>query len=229
MSPSSCPARDRSFPHTVAWSAGGLLLALAGCASPVVDAQWRNVDLAPAYLRGATVVVSCETGETVFKRICEDRVMTELGARGAVPVLASDPGAGTPVPPVGAAVPTAGVSDMQYLPGARAAGAKAVFSVTVGASSTRVSQGVSVGIGGFGFGRGSAVGLGVSAPIGGGQVSNGYSAEARVTDVASSRLMWTARTSTPPSSDVDAQLGDLAKTAVDAAVGAGLFGTPMAR
>ena len=189
-------------------------LLLAGCASPTVDAQWRNVELPASYLRGATVLVSCETNELVLKQICEERVMAELSARGATPVL--------PVPgTVAAAQP--GVADVQYLPAARDRGAKAVLSVSVGLSSQSVSQGISIGIGGFGFGRNSAGGIGVSAPIVGGQVSSGYSANGRVTDVASGRLMWTARASTPPSSDVNAQLADLSRTVLDAATKAGLF------
>ncbi len=95
--------------------------------------------------------------------------------------------------------------------------------MSVGVSSQTVSPGFSLGIGGFGFGRHSAGGVGVSAPIGGGQVSSGYSASSRVTDVASGRLMWSARATTPPSSDINAQLADLSKTVVDAAQKAGLF------
>jgi hypothetical protein len=187
---------------------------LAGCASPSVDAQWRNAELPAAYLRGATVLVSCETPEVVVRRICEERLMADLSARGATPVL---PAPGT----VEAARP--GVVDMQYLPAARDRGAKAVFSVTVGVASQSVSPGVSIGIGGFGFGSHSGGGIGVSAPIGGGKVSAGYAANGRVTDVASGRLMWTARASTPPSSDVNAQLADLSRTVIDAAGNAGLF------
>jgi hypothetical protein len=212
-----------AFPATrwlTTLASGGLVLGLAACAStPLVEAQWRSVETPPGYLHGMSVLVVCQTGETVYKRLCEDRVATELGARGAVPVIA----ASMPVPLVGGPVPAPGAADAQVAESVRASGAKAVFSVTVSPSSTRVSQGVSVGIGGFGFGRGSAMGLGVSAPIGGGQVSTGYSAEARLTDVASGRLMWTARSSTPPSSDANAQLADLTKTSVDAAFGARLF------
>jgi hypothetical protein len=186
----------------------------SGCASPTVDAQWRNIELPPSYLRGATVLVSCETPEMVLKRICEDQVMADLSARGASPVLPA-PGAVAVTPP--------GVADMQYLPAARETGAKAVLSVTLGPSSQSVSQGVQIGIGGFGFGGHSAGGIGVSAPIGGGQVSQGYSANGRVTDVASGRLMWTARASTPPSSNVNEQLADLSKSVLDAAGKAGLF------
>jgi len=191
-----------------------LPLAFAGCASTAVDAQWRNVELPATYLRGARVMVSCETGEAVLQRICEDRVSAELAAHGALPVFAA-PGTVAAIQP--------GVADAHYLPAARDSGAKAVLSMTIGASSAAVSQGVTLSIGGFGFGRSSAGGVGVSAPIGGGQVSNGYSANGRVTDVASGRLMWTARASAPPSGDVNAQLADLSKTVLDAAGKAGLF------
>ena len=198
----------------VACLTAGLGALLAGCATPTVDAQWRSTELPAAYLRGATVLVSCETPELVIRRICEERVMAELNARGATPVL---PAPGT----VEAARP--GVADMQYLPSARDSGAKAVFSVSVGLASQSVSPGVSLSIGGFGFGSRSAGGVGVTAPIGGGQVSSGYSANGRVTDVASGRLMWTARASAPPSSDVNAQLAELSKAVLDAAGKAGLF------
>ncbi|MEP7099442.1 MAG: hypothetical protein ABI781_02965 [Burkholderiales bacterium] len=189
--------------------------ALAGCATTQVDAQWRNVDLTPGYLRGASVLVSCETGEEVLKRICEDQLGADLRARG-VRVLVAAPGA----LPLGA---PAGPTDVQYLPLARDNGAKAVFSVSVGLASQSVSQGVSLGIGIGGFGRGVGGGLGVSAPIGGGQVSQGYAANGRVTDVASGRLMWTARASSPASSDVNQQFAELSKSVLDAASGAGLF------
>ena len=194
--------------------AAALPLMLAGCASTVVDTQWRNVELPANYLRGATVMVSCETRDELLRRICDEQVAAELSAHGAVPVFAA-PGTVAAIEP--------GIADAQYLPAARGSGAKAVFSVTVGASSTSVSPGVMVSVGGFGFGRNSGAGVGVAAPVGGGQVSNGYSANGRVTDVASGRLMWSARASTPPSSDVNAQVADLSKSVLDAAGKAGLF------
>ncbi len=95
--------------------------------------------------------------------------------------------------------------------------------MTVAVAANDVSPGFSIGIGGFGFGRGSAVGASVAAPIGGGRVTTGYSANARVTDVASGKLVWTARATTPPSSDVGAQVTELSKTVVGAADKAGLF------
>lgn len=191
-----------------------VLTALAGCASPTVEAQWRSVELPAGYLRGARVLVSCETNDQTLQRICEERVAVELGLHGAAPVFAA-PGTVAITPP--------GVADAQYLPAARSSGAKAVLSITLGPTSQSVSQGVSVGIGGFGFGRHSGGGIGVSAPIGGGQVSTGYSASGRVTDAVSGRLMWTARASAPPSSDLGTQMAELSKSVLDAAAGAGLF------
>jgi hypothetical protein len=188
--------------------------ASAGCASPQIDAQWRSTELPSSYLRGATVLVSCETRDLILKRICEDQVVADLATRGARAVL---PAPGT----VAATEP--GSLDTRYLPAARDSGAKAVLSVSLGASSQNVSQGIAIGLGGFGFGRYSGAGIGVSAPIGGGRVNTGYSADGRVTDVRSGRLMWTARASTPPSSDVNAQLADLSRTVLDAAGTAGLF------
>ena len=196
----------------------GACAALAGCATTQVDAQWRSTELPASYLRGATVVVVCETGEDVVKRICEDRFVADLSARGVMTVIAA-PEMTTQTAPD----KKAGMPDMQYMTAARNSGAKAVFSVSVGLAAQSVSQGISIGIGGFGFGRGGGGGVGVSAPIGGGQVSQGYAANSRVTDVASGRLMWTARASSPPSSDVNQQFTELSKSVLDAAGSAGLF------
>ena len=189
--------------------------ALAGCATTQVDAQWRSIELPASYLRNSTMLVSCETGEDVVKRICEDQLGADLRARG-VRVIVAAPG-------VLPAVAPAGPTDVQYLPLARENGAKAVLSVSVGLASQTVSQGVSLGLGLGGFGRSLGGGVGVSAPIGGGQVSQGYAASGRVTDVASGRLMWTARASSPASSDVNQQFVELSKSMLDAAAAAGLF------
>lgn len=192
-----------------------LVASLSGCAGPQLDAQWRNVELPVNYLRGATVLVSCEASDTVVKQVCEDRVVADLQARGVLPIL--------PAPGIVAARRPDGATDVKYLSAARDRGAKAIFGVTMGPGTRSVSPGVSLGLGLGGFGRNIGGGVGVSAPIGGGQVTQGYAAHGRVTDVASGRLMWTARANAPPSSDVNAQLAELSKSVVDAAAGAGLF------
>jgi len=189
-------------------------LVLAGCASTQLDAQWVDPQHAATSLRGARVLVACEAAEAVVKRICQDRLAAEVTAHGGTAVIAAqsslDPGR-----PAG---------DEPYVSAARAAGARAVFATTVAPSSASMSPGFSVGLGGFGMGSGRfGGGIGVSAPIGGGQVTSGYSANARITSVESGRLMWTAKASSPPSGDINGQLAELAKTVVGAAGKAGLF------
>jgi len=197
-------------------AAGSLvaLLMAAGCASTQLDAQWVDPQLPASTLRGARVLVVCEAYEAVVKRLCQDQLAAEVVARGATPVIG--PEIANPSP--GRALP-----DDTYLPAARAAGARAVLATTVSLASSDVSPGFSVGLGGFGFGSHSGVGVGVSAPIGGGQVTPGYAANSRLMDVASGRLMWTAKATAPPSGDLNLQLSQLAKTVLGSAEKAGLF------
>ncbi|MEO6032536.1 MAG: hypothetical protein ABIP61_11650 [Burkholderiaceae bacterium] len=214
MSPSTS-SRGRASSGWARLAVLAVLTLLAGCATTTLDAEWRNTQLAPGYLHGARVLVSCETVEPVLQRICEDRLAAGLAAQGALPVLArltAGPASGAVVTP-----------DAQALAAARANGAKAVFVVSLVVSSRTVSPGVAVGLGGFGFGRHSGGSIGVSMPMGGGGITTGYSAHGHVTDARSGRMMWSARASTPPSSDLNAQLAELSKTIVEAAGKAGLF------
>ena len=189
-------------------------LGLAGCASgPQLDAQWSDPQLGAGYLRGARVLVACDAAEIVVRQICQDQLASEVVARGATPVFAA--------PTV--AVVTDRAIDGQLLPAAREAGAKAIMVMTVAVAVNDVSPGFSIGIGGFGFGGHTGGGVGVTAPIGGGKVTSGYSANSRVTDVASGRLFWTAKATSSPSSDVNAQMADLSKAVLGAADKAGLF------
>ena len=189
-------------------------LALVGCASgPQLDAQWSDPRLGANYLRGARVLVACDAAELVVRQICQDQLAGEVVARGATPVFVAP----------SFAVASDRAIDGQLLPAARDAGAKAVMVMTVAVAVNDVSPGFSIGIGGFGFGGRGGGGVGVSAPIGGGRVTSGYSANGRVTDVASGRLFWTAKATAPPSSDVNAQMGELSKAVLGAADKAGLF------
>jgi hypothetical protein len=189
-------------------------LAFAGCASgPQLDAQWSDPQLGASYLRGARVLVACDAAELVVRQICQDQLAGEVVARGGSPVFAASD----------FAVATDRAIDGQLLPAARDAGAKAVLVMTVAVAVNDVSPGFSIGIGGFGFGSHAGGGVGVSAPIGGGRVTSGYSANGRLTDVASGRLFWTAKATSPPSSDINAQMGDLSKAVLGAADKSGLF------
>ena len=189
---------------------------LGACAStPQVDAQSTDPQLGAqsGFLHGATVLVACDAYDLVVRQLCQDQVASEVVARGATPVFAA---ADTPIA-------TDHAVDGQLLGAARSAGAKALMVVTIAPALADVSPGFSIGIGGFGFGRSSAIGVGVTAPIGGGRVTTGYSANGRVTDVATGRLVWAARAATAPSPDVNAQLGELSKSVLGAADKSGLF------
>jgi hypothetical protein len=192
---------------------------LAGCASTRLDAQWSDPQLAPGSLRGARVMVACEAYDLVIKRICQDQMSVEVTARGGTPVAAPNTTNEAPGRPLGAE---------QYLPAARNAGAKAVLTHYVTQADVSVSSpsSISFGIGGFGFGGGGggvSTGVGVSAPVGGGRTTVGYAISSNVTETSSGRLLVTAKASSPPSADVNTQLGELTKVVFGAVDSAKLF------
>ncbi|HJV60231.1 MAG TPA: hypothetical protein VJ743_04750 [Albitalea sp.] len=189
---------------------------LAGCASTQLDGQWLDPQVPAQSLRGARVMVACEAYDVVVKRLCQDQMAAELVARGATAVSAPDTGNPAPGRPLG---------PDQYLEAARSAGAKAVWTSYITPSATGASPAFSVGIGGFGMGGGGHIGggVGVSAPIGGGQMTIGYSADCRLSDAKTGRVMWTAKATSPPSSDLGAQLQELTRTVFGAVDKAQLF------
>lgn len=188
------------------------LLLVAGCASTSVDLQWTDPQLAGTSLRSAKVLVVCEAYDIGIKRICEQQVASEVTARGADPVVSPD------------AASTSGRAEDRYLGAARAIDAKAILTVAVSLADTRSSPAFSIGLGGFGIGGGSVRGgVGVSVPIGGGQLETGHVASGRLTETSSGRLLWTAKATAPPSRDFAAQMAELAKAVVGAADKAGLF------
>jgi hypothetical protein len=212
----ACSSACFHQPRRIAMPAAALLaLSLAGCASTQLDAQWSDPQMGASPLRGAKVLIACEAYEMVIKRICLDQLSAEVVARGGTPVLAPDTTNPAPGRPLG---------DDQYLPAARTAGARAVLASYITPSATAVNPGITLGIGGFGFGGGGvSTGVGVSAPIGGGGVSTGYAANTRITDAASGKLMWTARATSPPSKDIQTQLGELTRAVFEAADKAHVF------
>lgn len=206
------PTRDIVPLQRCCRGAAGLAgMLLAACASTQLDAQWADPARPAESLRGKRVLVACEAHEMVIRRICQDRVAAEVVARGATPVLA--PEGPTPT----------GSNEAGYASAARAAGARAVLTQQISPYGSSVGPGLSVGLGGFGFGSRVGAGVGVSAPLGGGQVTTGYAANSRITDVASGRVLWTAKASSPPSQDVQTQMLELTRTVFDSADKLGLF------
>ena len=211
MDSNACAARRRRWVDASAGAAVAALL--AACASTQLEAQWSDPSLGPKLLHGARVLVACDAYEVVVRQICQDKLAGEVVARGATPVFLAP----------GYPVATDRAIDGQLLPAAREAGAKAMMVMTVAVAVQDVSQPIQIGIGGFGFGSSGSAGVGVSAPVGGGRVTSGYSANGRLTDVPTGRLVWTAKATAPPSSDINAQMSDLSKLVLGAADKAGLF------
>ena len=197
----AAPRRGAGLAAAAAAAAAACAALIAACASPQLDAQWADPERAAGALRGARVLVACEASEAVIRQICQDRLAAEVVARGATLVMAT------------AAASSAGSPDERYLQAARDAGARAVLTSHIAPYGSRLNPGFSVGIGGFGMSRGGfGAGVGVSAPLGGGQIATGYLANTRLTDVRTGRLIWSARASAPPSQDVQTQLAELTRT-----------------
>jgi hypothetical protein len=200
-----------------AFAMGGLML--AGCATTQVGAQWKDPAFQGQSLRGARVLVACDAAEPVIRRICQDELSAQVQALGATPVQAPDAGSNEAQPIEG-----------RMLSAARMAGAKAVFSASVSPDATIVNPGpvFGFGLGGFnfgggGYGSGVGVGVDVAVPSGRAQTSTAYAANGVLTDVASGRMMWSAKATTPAQSNLNAQLAELAKAVAVAAQQAGLF------
>ncbi len=191
----------------------------AGCATRNVDAEWVDPQFTGHPLAGAKVFVACTAHDLAVRRICADQMAAQVTELGAKPVLAPDT-----TDSGGAAPPTSA-----FLAAARDAGTTAILRATISPDIMAVPPGpsFSIGVGGFSTGRrsGGGVGVGVGVPLGGesGPVQIGYSANGALTDVATGRLMWTAKATTPPSSDVNQQMATLARYVMDAARKAGVF------
>ncbi len=186
---------------------------LAGCASTRLDAEWSDPERGGAGLRGARVLVVCEAREAVIREMCQERASAELVSRGATPLVGESSDASVP----GAR------GDERHVEAARAAGARAVLVQQFLPYGSHLSPGLSVGIGGFSIGSRVGGGVGVSAPIGGGQITTGYSISARLAEVSSGRLLWSAKASSPPSQDVPGQLTQLTRTVFASADKLGVF------
>jgi len=191
---------------------------LAGCATTQVNVQWTEPEFKGRSLRGEKVLVVCDAPDVATQRVCQEQLAAQLRSAGAVPVISANAGLTAGPPPTNDAT----------LVAARGAGAKAIFGATVGVDVTVVSPGpsVGIGIGGFGgSGGGTVVGssVGIGFPIGGGQATSGYAASMVLTDTATVKLMWSSKVTTPASSNVTAQMGELARVGVEAARGAGFF------
>lgn len=212
------PVSMRGPPASRAVMAGvGCALIVSACATRHVDAEWSDPQFAGQSLTGAKVFVVCQASDLALRRLCADQVAARLTEFGATPLPAPD-----------AADAGASAAAGADVAAARGAGAMAVFRATLSPDVTVVPPGpsISIGVGGFSVGRrsGGGVGVGVGVPLGEpGPPSTGYSANGALTDVATGRLMWTAKTTSAPSQDVPGQIATLTGHLLEAARKAGLF------
>lgn len=198
------------------------LLFLSGCASTQLGAQYVDQQFPQQALRGAIILVVCEAPEPAIRLICERQISSQLTQLGARPLTDS-----TLVNPTPGHEPPASL----YLPAAQAAGARAVFSMTLTPDYWRANpmSSVSIGIGGWGGsggyygGSGVGGGVGVTMPVGTAQGGTGLAAIGSITDVASGRVMWTAKATTAPAADTSAQVAEVTKALAEAARQTGLF------
>jgi hypothetical protein len=208
------PEPLRRAGHGLALALAGALL-LAGCAATTeLAAVWVDPQFKGRSFAGQRVVVVCDAGEQqTLRRLCEDRLSEEVAAGGGTAVRAKD-GA--------AALPDAAAQ----LAAARHAGAVAVLRGTLAPAATSYQPGpqFSIGIGGFGGGSSSVGGgIGVALPAGAGGVSTGYALDLGITEVASGTLVWSGRSTAPPSNDLGTQITELARSTMAAARAAGVI------
>ena len=191
------------------------VLTLVGCTSPPQRwGEWTDPALGPnsGILRGGKVLIASDTLDLLMRQPCEDDLSRALAARGASPIVA--PGAtGTGYR----------ATEPELASRAESAGASHVFVLSLMPAATSMGSGVSVGIGGFSWGGSGGAGIGLSAPLGGGWGSIGFSATGRVTDVRNGRMVWSTTFVASPSSDVGGQVRELMRNVLDSAQAAGLF------
>jgi hypothetical protein len=187
------------------------LALLAACATTQMEAEWSNPEFKGASLRGQTVMVGCQARDLTVQAVCEDQIARELAARGAKPVqfAVASPG----IAPTSEAIEAA----------AKKAGARTIFRATLSTSIPTVSPGptIGIGVGGGGY-RGGAAG-GISMPIGGSTVSEAYAADSAIVDVATGKLVWSGRATSPTGNAVQTQLADLTRVTFEALQGSGLI------
>ena len=193
-----------------------------GCASTRVQAQWSDPSFAGQSLRGAIVLVVCDAGDAVLSHLCKDRLAMQVAASGATPIVAPD---------VALLTAEGGRLPDIVFEGARQAGAKAIVAATIAPDATVVSPGPTIGLGFGGFSStggwyrssGFGTGVGVAVPVGTERVATAYGANITLTDVATGRLMWASKVTTPASSDIADQIHKLAQAGREAAQQAGFL------
>jgi hypothetical protein len=189
---------------------------LAACATPQMEAQWRNAEAGARSMQGKPVLVVCRGFDVTLERICEDRLAADAQAIG-IRVVRSE------LPREAVADPAASEA---LLKAARAVRAEAVLAMWLEHSYATVSPSggsVGVGVGGAsgGWGSGSGAAIGITLPLGslGPALASGTS----LTDAVTGRLVWSGRARGSGAVSEASQVGELTRVTTEALRGAGLF------
>jgi hypothetical protein len=191
------------------------VLLAAACATPQMEAQWRDPQAGARSMQGKTVLVVCRGLDVTLERVCEDRLAADARAIG-IRVARAD------LPRDAVADPAAG--DV-LLRAARTVRAEAVLAMwlersyaTVSPSGGSVGIGVGGGSGGWG-GTGGAIGI--TLPIGspGPALASGTS----LADAVTGRLVWSGRARGSGTVNEPAQVGELSRVTTEALRDTGLF------
>lgn len=199
------------------WTVLSALL-LAACATTALDGTWIHPEFAGKRLQGPVLVVGVARDDTV-RHIYEDEMVARLGTRGVKALRSYQLVPGT--------LRDDSVERLQQA--ARKAGVTYVLSTAVIGQEREavVYQDPRVygGWGGYRGWYGSYWGMAypVRTDV---RVYRVYIAQTALTDVATDRIDWTARTRTTAPTDVEQETRAFVDVIVDALDKAGLLGAP---
>jgi hypothetical protein len=198
------------------------LVAVAGCASSVIEGQWSDASFANRSLLKSRVLVSCRAPDANLARICEDNLASGLRDAGVVVLRTAEP--------IEAA---GGVPAVLSAAKALSADSTVIASVSIAATNPFEAPspwgypGGLYGYGGVGMGRGVALGGGMGFALGGVRAATAFSVATSVFEVATGQELWSVRVPPPGSDDATIQVARLSGASIDAMRRAGLLG-PMA-
>ena len=201
--------------RAVALVFGALLL--AGCATPQMEAQWRDPQAGARSMQGKSVLVVCRGLDQTLERICEDRLAADAQAIG-IRVVRSE------LPREVGSDPAAAEA---LLKAARAVRAEAVLAMRLewsGAAAVSPSGGsVGIGVGGGrgGWSGGTGGAIGVTLPIGG--YGPALASGTSLTEAATGKLVWSGRARGSGAVGEAAQVGELTQVTSEALRATGLF------
>ena len=200
------------------WIGGAFVAVLVGCATTTLDGTWTRPGFAGTPLDGPVLVVGVARDETL-RRLFEDAMVARLGEQGlkAVPSYAQMPAA------------LERESSDRLAAAARQAGARHILSTAVIGHETEVSVTQDpMWMGGMGGYRGWYGGYwGMAYPIRTDvRTYRVYVAQTSLSDAASDRIDWAARTRTTQPSNVEREVASFADLIAKELTKAGLLAAP---